>query len=81
MSSGGRGQSAVPPPPPPPPSSSDEEFNDDDNTGDLLDPVRNAKFLADAEKEVEEERTCHAAFDAEMEWRRGRRLRHLMVFR
>nr|XP_051202645.1 uncharacterized protein LOC127316284 [Lolium perenne] len=50
-------------------SSSDEEF-DDDNTDDLLDPIRDAKFLADAEKEAEEERAAHAAFDAEMECRR-----------
>jgi hypothetical protein len=74
MSSAGRGQATAPPPPastpPPPASSSGEEFNDDDSTDDLLNLVRDAKFLADAEKEAEEERATHAAFDVEMECRR-----------
>jgi hypothetical protein len=74
MSIADRGQAATPSPPPPTPpppaSSSDEEFDDDDNTDDLLDPIRDAKFLADAEKEAEEERAAHAGFDAEMERRR-----------
>ncbi|KAK1618735.1 hypothetical protein QYE76_024252 [Lolium multiflorum] len=88
MSSAGRGQAAVPPPPPPPASSSDEEFDDDDNTDDLLDPVRDAKALAEAEKEAEEERAAHAAFrrrdgTPQGGGRRSRRerrlrLRHLM---
>jgi hypothetical protein len=53
MRSTGRGQAAAPPPPPA--SSFDEEFDDDDSTDDLLDPFRDAKFLADAGKEEEEE--------------------------
>jgi hypothetical protein len=71
MSSANRGQAVAPPPPPPtltlplPASSSD-----DDITDDLLDPVRDAKFLADTEKEAEKERAAHAAFDVEMERRR-----------
>jgi hypothetical protein len=48
----------------------DEESGDDDSTDDLLDSVRDAKFLADAEKEAEEERAGQAAFDAKMERRR-----------
>jgi hypothetical protein len=38
--------------------------------GDLLDPVRDAKAFAEAEKEAEEQRAVHTAFDAEMEQRR-----------
>nr|XP_051229908.1 eukaryotic translation initiation factor 3 subunit J-like [Lolium perenne] len=68
MSSAGRGEAAAPPPPPA--SSSNEEFDDDDSTDDLLDPIRDANALAEAEKEAEEERAAHAAFDAEMERRR-----------
>jgi hypothetical protein len=71
MSSAGRGQASAPPPPPttppPPASSSDEKFDDEDNTDDLLDPVRDAKALAEAKKEAGEEQAAHAAFDAEME--------------
>jgi hypothetical protein len=69
MSSAGLSQAYAPPPPTPPPpvSSADEELEDDVNTGDLLDPVRDAKFLADTKKEAEEERATHVAFDAQME--------------
>jgi ethanolamine ammonia-lyase large subunit len=45
-------------------------LDDDDSTNDLLDPVKDAKFLADAEKEAEGERVAHVALDAEMEHRR-----------
>jgi hypothetical protein len=69
MSSADRGQASAPPPPTPPPpvESFDEELEDDETSGNVLDPARDAKCMADAEEEAEKEQTAHTMFDAEME--------------
>jgi hypothetical protein len=43
------------------------ELEEDESTDNVLDATRNARFMADPEREEEEERAAHSAFDAEME--------------
>jgi hypothetical protein len=59
----------LPPPPSPPPQTDipdSDEFDENEATNDgVIDVAMNAQFMADTEREAENERAAHAAFDAE----------------